>query len=513
MAITLERLSRRLSVEHLWGLAVLVGVFAFLNTHPIRPHDFWWHIQAGREIVTTGHIPAVDTFSFTAAGRPYFYWAFWLMESVLYIAYAAGGAPLVVFTHSAIITAAYALVLWLCWRSSHSWRTAALCSFAAAAIGFNDWNVRTQVIAFSLAALILLAIYEYRWRPHWQWLIIPPLCIVVWVNSHGSFLLGVGLVGIWLVDAIWLILQPALAGTGRLEPKCLTPPALTLLASTLACFVNPQGVGTIAYLGTMAGHPIFRTLAMEWAPPSFHSLHGGIFLASLLLSAALLAVSPRRPTLFQLLTFLSFAVLGLNTSRGIVWFGIVMAPMWAEHLPLVAEQFQHTVARARPPAERQAAPRRAGQAALNYLLAGLILFGALVSLPWFKPMLPLPEAKASLISPETPVEATRFLLQEHPPQPIFNDMMFGSYLIWTAHTEYQVFIDPRIELYPTAVWLHYIEIAWAQYNWEQRLDQYGIRTLMLSTTSQPELVKAASQSPNWRMIYHDPYAAIFTRNS
>ncbi len=58
-------------VAYLWPLTVLLGVFAFLNTHPIRPHDFWWHMAVGREILTTGRIPTVDAFSFTAAGAPY----------------------------------------------------------------------------------------------------------------------------------------------------------------------------------------------------------------------------------------------------------------------------------------------------------------------------------------------------------------------------------------------------------------------------------------------------------
>ncbi|MBN1261812.1 MAG: hypothetical protein JXB35_14135, partial [Anaerolineae bacterium] len=62
---------RHLSIEHLWPLAVLVGIFVFVNTHPIRPHDFWWHAAVGREIVTTGQIPQIDTYSFTAPGAPY----------------------------------------------------------------------------------------------------------------------------------------------------------------------------------------------------------------------------------------------------------------------------------------------------------------------------------------------------------------------------------------------------------------------------------------------------------
>ncbi|HDQ34975.1 MAG TPA: hypothetical protein ENN14_01525, partial [Chloroflexi bacterium] len=108
-----------LSIEHLWALTVLVGIFVFVNTHPIRPHDFWWHMAVGREILATGRIPLVDTFSYTAAGTPYpSYQMFWLIETALYLLYRTGGAALVIFVHSLVITTAYGLLLWLGQRLS-----------------------------------------------------------------------------------------------------------------------------------------------------------------------------------------------------------------------------------------------------------------------------------------------------------------------------------------------------------------------------------------------------------
>jgi hypothetical protein len=40
-----------LKTRTLWCLTVIVGIFIFINTHPIRPHDFWWHITVGKEIL------------------------------------------------------------------------------------------------------------------------------------------------------------------------------------------------------------------------------------------------------------------------------------------------------------------------------------------------------------------------------------------------------------------------------------------------------------------------------
>jgi hypothetical protein len=151
--------------------------------------------------------------------------------------------------------------------------------------------------------------------------------------------------------------------------------------------------------------------------------------------------------------------------------------------------------------------------AFNYLFAGFILVGMLISLPWFKDSLSLPGGKAGLISAETPVEATQFLVQEQLPGPLFHFMPFGSYLIWAAQPEYPVFVDSRIELYPQEIWQHYLAISAGQGDWEGRLGDYGINTLMLNPQFQRSLVRAADASSRWELVYQDGNAVLFVRES
>ena len=181
-------LLKRINIEHIWALAAIIGVFAFVSTHPIRPHDFWWHMALGREILDSGHIPAVDTYSYTATGQPYpSYQAFWLMDVILYQVYMAGGAELIVFFHSVTITTAYATVMWLCHRLTGNWRPAALGALFAAALGLNDFNVRPQAIAFPIATIFLLAMHQYGQTRRRGWLAVFPVGMLLWVNCHGTF--------------------------------------------------------------------------------------------------------------------------------------------------------------------------------------------------------------------------------------------------------------------------------------------------------------------------------------
>lgn len=477
------------SLSAVWMLAVLVGVWVFVSTHPIRPHDFWWHITIGRDILHTGHIPTADVFSVTATGLPYpSYQTYWLMQVTLYSVYQWGGPAGVVFFQAGLITAAYGLLMALAYRLTGSGRLAAWSTLAAVLTGFGDWNVRPQAVTLVLGAACLLAIYAHRARPHLAWLAVFPLVMLIWVNSHGSFFIAFLLVGAWLADAVWTARHNLRAGSWH-------APALALALMALAALANPRGPGIITYVATLTQSPVVRTLAAEWQPPTPFNLFGGLFYAVMALTALTLLTSPRRPTLFELLIVVGLGVLGAQTARGMVWFGLAAAPVLAAHW----------AARWPPKATAPGSP------AINWALVMLWLGLGLVALPWFKPLWPLPADKAGLVSAETPVAATRFLLENPQPQPLFNFSDFGSYLIWEAYPAYRVFVDPRFELYPVAVWNDYLAIQAVMPDWEARLQNYGVQTLLLSPVFQPALVQAVRQSNHWREVYADPVAVIAVR--
>ena len=493
--------TRRPTLAHLWTLTVLVGIFVFVNTHPIRPQDFWWHLKVGEQIVTTDQIPTVDTFSFTQAGTPYTFWVFWLMQAWFYVVYRLGGPPLIVLTHSLIITSAYGSVLWLGQAKSGRWRVAALATLVAAALGLSDWNVRPQAIGFLMAAVILIAIHLYD-RRETRWLLaLFPTSLWVWGNSHGSWPIGFVLLSLWLAERGCRVVRARNEGERwRLQP--LIAPALALVTGGLALLLSPHGLARIGYVAQMGADPRIQTMIPEWASPSLALGNGLLFYVALLGCGALLALSPKRPTVMELGAYLAFGALGIRTLRGVTWFGLLMAPVIARHLAALAIKLN-------------VAPSRApGNVRLNRLVAILLLLAAVLTLPWFKTWLPLSAEKADVLSTaETPVEATAYLLDVQPPAPLFHDLAFGSYLIWAAYPDYQVFVDTRIELYPYEIWEDYIAITNASEDWEARLATYNVQTLLLSRQTQAALIEAATESTHWAQRYADETAVIFVRRA
>jgi len=493
----------RIDVKQLWAITILVGIFVFINTHPIRPHDFWWHIAVGQEIVSAGEIPAVDIYSYTMEGTAYpSYQMFWLADTVLYSIYNFGGPELVIFVQSILITAAYGILLWLCRKVSSSWRIAAVSTLFAVALGINNWNVRPQTISFLIGVIYLLAIYSYRKRPRVGWLVVFPIGMIVWVNSHGSFVIGLLIIGIWLGDELWQVVYSLYMNRARKPLKQLWASLLAMVLTIGVCLINPRGLGIINYIQNLTSNSVVQDLVPEWAVPSFDSLSGVIFLISLMLCAIILAISPTRPNFFQLLSFLAFGLLGLRTLRGSVWFGIVMAPILAYHFSQMVKLRN---------SNKGKEPTQAGKRIANLVILILLLLGAVVSPPWFKSSLPLPPLKAGLVSTETPLEATEYLLSEEAPGQLFHDMGFGSYLIWAARPEYQVFVDPRIELYPLEIWGDYLSVSNGIPGWQELLDQYEVNTLLLSPDTQSRLIQAVEDSSRWSLLYSDQSAYLFVK--
>lgn len=490
----------QLSSEHVLAIAVLSSIFIIINLHPIRPHDFWWHMAVGREIFASGLIPETDIYSQFMLGAQYpSYKMFWLMDIFLFTIFRLGGPALVVFIHSGIITGAYAVLLLLCFRLTNSRRISSIAVFFAASLGFNDWNVRPQTIAFLLGVIFLFSIYWIKANQRRSLVFIFPVVMAFWANSHGTFFIALGLLVIWLAEELLYAVYNKGGRIDRASFNRISLPLSAFLLSILASLINPQGMGIFSYITSMVSNPAVTTLIVEWAPPSFNNLGGALFMLGLIFSAVLLALSPLKPDLFHILIFITFSLLALNSSRGIVWFGMIMAPVLSVHLvALFTPGIQEKPVRA-----KLAKP-------INFIFACFFITLSFLTLPFFKDYLVQLGSKAGLISKETPVKAVEFLFDEGIPGPLFHEMSYGSYLIFTAYPDYPVFIDPRFELYPYDYWIEYIKISRGDIGWDQTLDNYGIQSLMLDKRNQETMIQEVDASGDWERKYEDDRTVIYT---
>jgi hypothetical protein len=347
---------------------------------------------------------------------------------------------------------------------------------------------------------VLLGMYADGHLPR-RWLLLCLVLMAFWVNVHGSFVLAPILVGIFLVgEALrtWLRWPGALSWRdvgwlGIIEGL--------MLAATSA---NPQFVHIYTYVVNMMTDPPSQTLIVEWQSPTPEGIANIVFFVSILGLLLALAYARYRPTPTEALLLVAFLWLAWSGQRYVVWFAMVAMPFLIKVLSkLIPLRFSMA---------------RTLRNWLNSALAVLLWLPVILAQPWFMERLPLPETywklvlreceAGALLSVETPVPAVAYLRQ-HPGGHLFNEMGYGSYLIW-AMPDQGVFIDPRVELYPYEQWLDYIRIGnGVRYN--EVLASYGADRLLLSLEKQETLAELLEDDPLWEKEYEDAHAQIWRK--
>ncbi len=466
-----------------WGLVIwMVASIAVLM--PLEPNDYWWYLRVGRDTLHDGAVPVVDTLSHTQAGRPVVYHS-WLAAVLFYLIRLWGGDGLTMLCKALLLGILYALTWSTCRIVGAGGRLSSLITWLAALASSNNWAVRPQIWAYPLFSLTLLVLLYKPKKIVSLWLL--PAIMVLWVNLHGSFVLGFLLVG-----AAWV---------GERERR--RELGVVLGSMSIASLINPRGLGAWRYVLTMLTDPSSQQLGTEWHAPTPDTWQNVLFFIWFLSLTPLLfeLARNRRIALPDLsltwwLWFLGFGWMALTGLRYVIWFILILAPLSAMLLtPLIGQWLDRR------------SPR--GMPALNAGIAIALLLMPLLLLPgvrerWWKTAPPPWTAN-------TPGQATRWLA-EHPelPGPLWSDIAFASYLTF-ALPERPVWSDTRLEVYPLEQSLRYIEISNAVYNWQELLDAEGIQLLMIDPHAQPRLWEAVQRSPHWTVRYQDDTAIILTR--
>ncbi len=466
------------SYDFLWLSIALFPLLIIAVLLPIQPHDYWWYLRLGKDILETGAVPVVDTYSSIQAGQPIVYQS-WLSAVFLWLAFKTNGIPLTILLVALLIGLTYGMLWQLMRQGGIGSRLATLLTLMAGLSGSNNWGVRPQLFSYPLFLAVLWLLMKWQNREQkFLWLLVP--LSLLWTNLHGSFILFFILVGLAFVF-------------GNGDRRNLFWVALAALAITL---INPRGLMLWqAVIGTFTS-PGIRDLSPEWLPPLNQGWQMNIFFGWLILLVPLAAFARRRLSAFEWLLFLSFSWLALTGIRYVIWDLFIVSMLTAFLMPesIVKWFDQHQDVKL---------------PSLNFGLGFSFLLIPFLLLPgiregWWNEAPPA-------VDPHTPVAAADWL-ELHPelPVPMWNDVVFGSYLIHAVPSR-PVWFDTRIQVIFTAEQAEqYLFVQSAQPGWDSYLGKNKVNLLVLAR-SQPALVKAVRNSSQWCRQYEDGVALIFSR--
>ena len=460
----------------------LVYLLVLFARGDVTDPDIWWHLRNASDLVRTHHFLHADHFTFTVAGQRWINIE-WLAELPYYFAWrwlAAQGLFLVmVLAASAVALGVYALA------RLRSQDTFASLLAALVVIYFGTVSLAPRPLLFGWIFLVLeLWLLEAfrQGRDHIAWL---PLLFLLWINAHGSWFLGFGLLVLWfacgLAEGEW----------GQLYATRWAPAQrrrlLVAIAASFAClFVNPWGWRLVAYpLDALLHQKLGMQYIAEWASLDFHLPLGKAVLLLFLALAVLQLVRPRRWAAQDLACGIIALYGAVTYVRFVFLAGILVAPLLAAGLRL----------------ERSRERKRAGGGMLGIVATALLLI--LIALAW--PKENRLEAGIAHSYPEKAVPYVRSLAGSGN---VFDEYHWGGYLEWRA-PQVQEFIDSRADIFVEhGIMADYARAVRIQEPFEV-LDRYRIRYVLLPTDH--PLAYLLAHSAAWKRSYDDGQTVVFQR--
>jgi hypothetical protein len=473
-------LIRRLRAPRLESLFVATLVlFAFrLGVRPIGDNSMFTHLRTGVDTVAGRGIPRTDPYSFTALGHRWVVQS-WLPEWTYGWAARLGGFRLVVF-EQALLSAGLALLIVRLARAGSPLRTA-LAGAIAIGAGAGYWSPRPLLFGLICMSL-LLTVVERRRNP---WLLVP--LVWLWVQSHGSFPLGLAWLGARAVGE-WL--------DWRAWPDETMRYVGGFVGGLAVSVINPLGSSPLVFPLTVVGKRDAFIAILEWRSPDFQTLPGRFSLVFLALALALLIRS--RVSWRDLVPVVAFLVASLVASRNVPVAAIVLAPVLGRALrrPEGTPRPRSTVTVTLPPPTGL----RLNRALSATISAGFVLFGASI---WLTKPLQLTAYPQSAV---TFLHDNGLLATSHR---LAHQDFVGNYITLRYGRKARVFVDDRYDMFPVAVSRDYRELLKGRAEALAVLDRRGVDVVLWHRDL--ALATILSASDRWQQVFRRGDWVVYRR--
>lgn len=450
---------------------VMYGLVLFTG-RVLYDADTFWHITAGEWMLDHRQILHHDPFSHSMPGKD---WETheWLTEILMALAWrAADWNGIVMLGGLAIGLAAIMTGAWLA-RFMPPLSTAVTVLMGLAVLT-PSLLVRPHLITLPLLVgwtiALLLARERNKAPPLWL-----PLVMVAWANMHGSYVLGLALVGPFALEAL-------IGARPEKRLEVVWRWGLFGVLCLLAALATPHGIQGLIHpfnLMTMKSLPNI----VEWQPPNLSKpspLKYAIF--------AVLFVALSRGAKFpvlRLVVLLGLLHMAMQHTRHVVVLGTLG--------PLLLAQ----------PLGRALSPDHVADLRRHWRLLAVVAAVGVIGVTGWRFYDPLVR-KDGYHAPISALEAVPADLRE---TPVLNSYGLGGYLIFKG---VKVFIDGRADMYGDEFTEQYMQMARGD---EKRLaevlERYKIQWVFVETKT--AIARNIAKQKGWKMLYGDRIAQVWVR--
>jgi hypothetical protein len=458
--------------------------------------DLGRHITLGNYIIDHKNIPTKDVFSFTKLGDPLTPHE-WLAEVIFAGAHHLAGLNGVVWITAVILAGAYWLVYEQGKNLSNMPLIALFGSLLAAAASSLHWLTRPHIFTILLSCIWASELEKLRLGIRKNWLVFPIL-MLLWVNLHGAFLVGIA---IWITYLVGVILE-------RNDPREYQSFIWVGISSIVISLVNPDGLGLWKTGIGFLGNRYLVSHTAEYLPPDFQQPSTWPFLIFIMLSLSILALGKRKFPYSHILLVAGFTVMGLISARNIPLYAVVVTPLLTRGFAYIIGEKQTSAGTSTlfsfqgKIAKIENAIKGGFLSILSVLMAGLLLINGI--------KLDSHQQGNQFLPEIFPVEAVDFMIDDLPEGYGFNYFPWGGYLLYRLWPEKLVFIDGQTDFYGENLTRQYEQVVTMSPGWEKVFQEYDVDWLIMPADSL--LVTRLRKAEEWEILYQDDIAVVLLFN-
>jgi len=410
------------------------------------------HLGVGQHILSSGQLIYTDPFSFTFRGKPWFGYG-WLFDCIMAFINRMGGLDSILLVTATALACLYTWAAYRLIRRGIHWLVSILIITLSMAASSYHFQPRPHLITIIFLGLTFARLCDFEAgrislsRLFW----VLPL-FVIWTNMHGGMVGGVATIGLAVMG--WSFAKLVGKDTPMHQYRQVIPLIVLVIACTLTALVNPYGIELPELWFSLLKSPVVPGLIMEHAslyshPADLASLT--VLLFGLLYVSALAGTFPKWPRITWLipLAWLYLAFMRIRNGPLFAITAVIALGDMFPHIRWVAWLTRHGSELLRI----RSFPASGGMTRLDLrpvLIPITLVFMTAIFQVAAVPVPVIGHGWVRLERTHFPVELLPELKQyehEHPKgTPIFNDMLFGGFLIYYT-PGLRVFIDDRCELY------------------------------------------------------------------
>jgi len=526
------------------GQSIAVILLLFAISIPmltkIFTSDFGTHLAIGREIVQNRHIPTKELWNYPSLGMDNGSGGEWGFEAVLYLVYSVAGQYGVSFMIWAIVFG----IFWLLYEATALRGGNPLLTVLAifAFSGFLRIRIqpRPEIFTYLFIALTIYLLSEYYFGRRKRAIYLFPPLILVWANSHPTYLMAFGLCGAFFIDALARAAWHKELRWAKLR-QWIVPPLLTGFLGLILCGLNPHGYGwLLAPLhmisrgqGTASSNILLSISELTPVVGTGFYVYYKAAIAFALVSLVLGTIG-RRVYLLDILLFAIAFKGAWGSARAVSMMGLFLSPGASIQLTgfvetaygwfdarKMAQPKQSVKGKKRKSREggqeHAAVPEPKSRlnwrqaATLAVVACTLAGFGG-ITLAFSMTQL---EYGVGITEHKFSFKAAEFLRRYPVPGKMFNFFDIGGFLDWQLYPQALTFIDGRT--YNHTVFAEHQMVTAAAPEWDKVLRKYGVTYIVIKSMDSSgmilPLVPALANDPGWSLVFSDGLFLIFVRNT